>query len=255
MTHPTLLPATTAWNEPDGTDPRGTVVVLIGRGEHPGAYERFGRRIASDAYRVRIASGPAHAARLLRDAADPAPRVLLGADVGALRAVALALPGASEPDALILAGLPSAASAPAPTSVTPGAAAAAGIAAKADDLALRSACTTYAGLLDRAGYRPGALTAPLPPELLAEADLGAVTVPVLALHGADDQVSPLKEVRRLYAGLPGVHLVSIAGTRHDVLNDTSHRTVAATVILFLEQLRLSPDLPEIVRPEPHRSAT
>ena len=93
----------------------------------------------------------------------------------------------------------------------------------------------------------------MPPELLSAADLSAVTVPVLALHGADDTVSPLDAARRAYAGLPGGRFVSLAGTRHDVLNDTSHRTAAATVVLFLERLRLSPGLPEIARAEPHGS--
>ena len=35
------------------------------------------------------------------------------------------------------------------------------------------------------------------------------------------------------------------GGRHDVLNDALHRTAAATVVLFLERLRLSPELPAI----------
>jgi hypothetical protein len=34
-----------------------------------------------------------------------------------------------------------------------------------------------------------------------------------------------------------------------VINDVTHRTVAATVVLFLERLRLSPELPAIATPE------
>ena len=37
-----------AWDEPDGLMPRGTVVVVPGRGEVPAVYERFGRRLAAD---------------------------------------------------------------------------------------------------------------------------------------------------------------------------------------------------------------
>ena len=37
-----------AWNEPDGVSPRGTLVVIPGRGEGPSVYERFGRRLAAD---------------------------------------------------------------------------------------------------------------------------------------------------------------------------------------------------------------
>jgi hypothetical protein len=39
----------------------------------------------------------------------------------------------------------------------------------------------------------------------------------------------------------------IVGGRHDVLNDLSHRTVAATIVLFLERLRLGADLPVIAK--------
>ena len=41
------------WNEPDGIGPRGTLILLVGRGENGDVYNRFGSRIAADAYRVR----------------------------------------------------------------------------------------------------------------------------------------------------------------------------------------------------------
>ena len=53
-----------AWDEPDGLIPRGTVVVIPGRGETPAVYERFGRRLAGDAYRVRAVIDPAVDAEL-----------------------------------------------------------------------------------------------------------------------------------------------------------------------------------------------
>ena len=55
MTVETLLQA--EWNEPDGIAPRGTLVVVGGRAESAAVYQRFGRRIASDAYRVRFVEG------------------------------------------------------------------------------------------------------------------------------------------------------------------------------------------------------
>jgi alpha-beta hydrolase superfamily lysophospholipase len=70
-------------------------------------------------------------------------------------------------------------------------------------------------------------------------------VPVLGLHGAADAVSPLAADRERYAAAPRAELVSIAGGRHDALNDITHRTAAATVILFLERLRLGAELPPI----------
>ncbi|RBM07352.1 alpha/beta hydrolase [Streptomyces sp. PT12] len=80
------------WNPPPGTAPpgtapRGTVVVLPGRGEHPGVYERLGRRLAFDGYRVVAADeagqGPRPLPGSLNDA-GPSPRVPLGADSGYL---------------------------------------------------------------------------------------------------------------------------------------------------------------------------
>jgi len=78
----------TGWNEPDGLIPRGTVVVIPGRGETPGVYERFGRRLAGDAYRVRAVADPAVDAGLARAQVSgflsdfgPRPRAGPGRDV------------------------------------------------------------------------------------------------------------------------------------------------------------------------------
>ena len=49
--------------------------------------------------------------------------------------------------------------------------------------------------------------------------------------------SPLAAVRARYAELPDARLISIAGGMHDALNDATHRTAAAQVVLFLEELR------------------
>lgn len=231
------------WDEAEGLAPRGTLIVLPGRGEHGGVYERFGRRLAFDAYRVRVLGDatrdptvPELAAKLLLDEADPGPKVLVGSDTGARYAAVLAAQEGIRVDALILAGLPTADTA----------ATGAGWEAEFD---LRSACPTHRGRLtaDPAFLR-GALAGPLP-DALPDAELDRVTVPVLALHGSDDAVSPLPGARRAYSGFPGVQMTGIAGGRHDVLNDVTHRTVAATIVLFLERLRLSPELPAIATPE------
>ena len=60
----------------------------------------------------------------------------------------------------------------------------------------------------------------------------------------DQHVPVLTAARARYAAA-AVELVSITGGRHDVLNDVAHRTVAATIVLFLERLRLGPGLPPI----------
>lgn len=232
-----------AWDEPEGLAPRGTLIVLPGRGEHGGVYERFGRRLAFDAYRVRVLGDatrdpavPGQAAKLLLDEADPGPKILVGSDTGARYAAALAAHDGNRADALILAGLPTS-----DTALT-------GVGWEAE-LDLRTACSTHRGRLSAdQGFLRGALAGQLPDGLPA-ADLDRVTVPVLGLHGGDDAVSPLAAARRAYSGFPGVQLVGIEGGRHDVLNDANHRTVAATIVLFLERLRLSPELPAIATPE------
>ena len=69
------------------------------------------------------------------------------------------------------------------------------------------------------------------------ADLTAIGVPILGLHGAEDPISPLAAVRPRFAAAPDAELVSITGTRHDALNNMTHRTAAAIIVLFLERLR------------------
>ncbi len=104
--------AIVSWDEPEGLNPRGTVIVLPGRGERPAVYERFGRRISADAYRVRAVASPAEDPALtekqVRSLLDgPKPVVLAGSDTGALFAVALVASGRlPEVAALVLAGLP-----------------------------------------------------------------------------------------------------------------------------------------------------
>ena len=222
-----------AWNEPDGLIPRGTVIVLPGRGELPTVYERFGRRLAADAYRVRVVADPmvdaelarAQISGLLADPGLPAPRVLAGSDTGALFAIMLARsgPGAAV-DALLLAGLPA----------TPQAGSAA---SWEEELDARTSCPTHRGRLTASAVRRGALYEPVPAGWLERADLGGLGVPILGVHGSADPISPLGRVRDRYAAAASAELVRITGGRHDVFNDQTHRTVAAVVVLFLERIR------------------
>jgi alpha-beta hydrolase superfamily lysophospholipase len=258
-----------AWNEPEGVAPRGTLIVIPGRGEQPGLYERFGRRLSADAYRVRLVTDPtadAAAAREqvaahLADPATTAPAILVGSDTGALFAIILAdsgdFPGVG---GLILAGLPSpgheatrarAALSPGPGTAEagpgtaeagPGTTGAGPEAAEAgpswdEELDARTFCPTHRGRLSASALRRGALYEPVPAGWAEQADLAAVPVPVLAVHGGDDPLSPLADARARYATARLAELVSISGGRHDALNDQDHRTVAATVVQFLERLR------------------
>ena len=229
---------TNAYDEPAGIAPRGTVIVAAGRGETAAAYQRFGRRIAADGYRVRVlpdvaadpAASLAEVEKLLVDDGSPAPRVVVGSDTGALFALALARRRVPGLDAVVLAGLLAPGSAGVDVPDWP------------DELEARTACPAHRGVLAAGAVTPGALSvARIPIELIGDKE--DVTIPTLGLHGDADPISPLAAARDAYPGPVTV----IAGGRHDILNDVTHRTVAATVILFLERLRLGADLPVIAR--------
>ena len=236
------------WAEPEGIAPRGTLILIPGRGESPELYERFGRRIASDGSRVHAVADPVAdpalaTSQVLGVAAEARPYVLVGSDAGALFAAGLVASGrVTGADALVLAGLPAR---PEPTAVEPAAADAPPAGSWEAELEARTACPTHRGRLAGQGLRRGALYEPVPDGWESLADLGRITLPVLCLHGAADPVSPLADARERYAQAPRAELVSITGGVHDVLNDATHRTVAATVVLFLERLRLGAELPPI----------
>lgn len=246
MTAVSAAPDVASWHEPAEILARGTVVVVPGRGEHPGVYERFGRRIAADGYRVWAVADPttdeARAAEQIRAllseppstddaAAGPEPRVLVGSDSGGLLAAGLVAEGEPGVAALVLAGLPVRDQQTTGSELS-----------WDDELAARTACPTHQGRLGGDGaFRPGALTDPVPAAWLDRARPEAVGVPVLGIRGADDPVSALDAVRSWYAAAPRAELVSVAGGKHDALNDQTHRTAAATVVLFLERLRAGAD--------------
>jgi alpha-beta hydrolase superfamily lysophospholipase len=205
-------------------------------------YRRFGARLAADAYRVRVVADAtedveavsAQVKSLLEAQDRPGPVVLIGSDTGALLALRLVALGSVTADALVLAGLPD------PGYVTD---------VPADtEPELRASCPSHQNLLrDKDFLHTGTVTRERIPEQLREpVDLAAVTIPVLGLHGVNDSISPLSEIQRTYAGLAHGRLSTVDDGRHDVLNASHHRSVAATVVLFLERLRLGKELPSIV---------
>ncbi|WP_405578746.1 serine aminopeptidase domain-containing protein [Streptomyces sp. NBC_01190] len=226
------------WYPAEGLLHRGTIVLLPGRGEHPGVYERFGRRLAADAYVVHVlAVAPGTRAADVAAAVDTVageaarPLVLAGSDTGALHALAAAVRTSVAPDALLLAGVP------AGGDWSPGEAGWTG------ELDARTTCPTHRGrLADDPRFAPGALTEPVPAELAAAAESALAAppaVPALLLHGAADPVAPAGGARALAARLPASTLATVADGRHDTFNDIQHRTVAALVVQWLERLRAS----------------
>ncbi|GGN95196.1 hypothetical protein GCM10010112_85230 [Actinoplanes lobatus] len=256
---------------PAGLNIRGTVLVVPGRGESPLSYARFGRRLAADAYHVRILPpGAAHSPAELGAALTAAvhdlptsvvrPLVLAGSDTGAAVLAALlathpetvravpavgpasgsdaevavpssVLPAAGAdsvppwwPEAVVLAGLP-------------------GHDRRHDgdweqELDARSHCPVHRGVLsDDAAVVRGALAAAAPAELLDSVYGSASPVPHLLLVGETDPLADRDALTRLVKTLPAARLSVVRGAHHDVLNDVSHRSVAAEVVSFLEAVR------------------
>jgi alpha-beta hydrolase superfamily lysophospholipase len=236
---------------PEGLLVRGTILVVPGRGETPATYARFGRRLAADAYRVRVidapgldAEGPAASLTGLADRLAEAvegtapedevarPVVLVGADSGAAALAALfgraEPPVAWRPDALVLAGLP-------------GPSAGTGAAAHTWDheLDVRTSCPTHRGVLTHDPHvRRGALGDAIPDHVLDAAyDGEAAPLPVLLLVGDSDPLADHEALARVAKSHPQARLSAVRGAHHDVLNDLQHRSVAAEVVTFLETLR------------------
>ncbi|HEX6359051.1 lysophospholipase [Actinophytocola sp.] len=235
---------TISFDNPPQLAARGTVVVLPGRGEDATVYERLGLRLSFDAYRVRVLDDPTRdpaaatsAVKALLTEDLPGPHVLLGSDTGALFAALLVAEWTVTVDGLVLAGLP----------ITPQDEKVLDWQAELD---VRTTCPTHrARLSDDTAFQRGALWHAPPPDWTDRANAAGVPVPVLGIHGTDDPLSKLDNVRGWFARLSHGELISLAGTAHDALNNQTHRTAAAVIVRFLERLRLGADLPVIDRVE------
>ncbi|MFI6551215.1 alpha/beta hydrolase [Streptomyces prunicolor] len=228
---------------PEGLRVRGTVLVVPGRGETRATYARFGKRLAADAYRVRVIDAPdldagdldGLAARLADAAENTAvddgvvrPLVLVGADSGAAAVAALLGRAADgEPDAVVLAGLPG---------LAPGAAATAGT--WDEELDVRTSCPAHRGALTQdPEVRRGSLDEAIPEAVLTAAHDSEAAVPALLLVGDADPLADHEALARTAKSLASARLSVVHGAHHDVLNDLQHRSVAAEVVTFLENLR------------------
>lgn len=219
---------------PEGLRTRGTLVVVPGRGETRTTYTRLGRRLAADAYRVRVVDapdlGPADPAgaltrfgALLADAVEGTaaedgvvgPLILIGADSGAVAIAGLlgraGFPGARQPDAVVLAGLPGRG--------------ASTVGGWEEELDVRTACPAHRGTLgEDAEVRRGSLNDAVPDALLTAAYKGDIGVPVLLLAGDDDPLADHDALTRRAKSLTRARLAVVRGAHHDVLNDLQHRS-------------------------------
>jgi len=247
-----------AWRAPGPTS--AAVIFLHGFGEHSGLYHRFGDALtaagidlwALDEIGHGLSDGPraviesiddlVQNGRLLTALADTAepgrPIFLAGHSLGAAAAAVSASRDPSAYRGLILSGAPlsplgwvavlSAAGAGATLSLSPA------------DL---SADPFY---LDELENDPLAFTgaegvcgllSTLPPAWAEfRASFGRMALPVLFVHGAQDPIVPAAIARDWSARVPDGRLAEFAGARHDVLNETVHREVAATITEFIRSV-------------------
>lgn len=203
---------------------RGTLAIVPGRGERAAVYERFGKRLSADGYTVAVFESGIAAATAWLATAEDAPRVLVGSDSGA-GSVLGALARGAHADAGIIAGALVDISSPVP------------------DDEQRTACPVHLGVLAETAPAASAAVVPIP----EAPDLAAIAVPVLAVHGGADAVSPLAAAEEALGGIGDLDLVETVDGLHDALNDVSHRSVAATIVLFLERLRTGDAHAPVVR--------
>lgn len=215
---------------------RGTVLVLPGRGDDSSYYRRLSARLAADGYAAAVATAPlvstddvVRAARIEAEGVF----VIVGVDTSAgLLASALAA-GSIErvPDGAVFAGI----------AVDVSHAAHSSDYYAGDEISARSACPVHRGVVEAAGVAPlsESTVAPVWPEQAAR-------IPVLAVHGGADALSPVEGALPLLAGWDA-EVVTVTGGLHDVLNDVHHRSVAAEIVQFLERLRSGATVPVLQR--------
>jgi len=63
--------------------------------------------------------------------------------------------------------------------------------------------------------------------------LPKIHIPVLIVHGEDDEVSPFAAAEKSARQLTNAHVICFTGGKHDVLNDTAHEGVAAVIGQFV----------------------
>jgi acylglycerol lipase len=246
-----------AW-VPDG-DVVGVLVFLHGYGEHLGLYDAFARRLNADGFAVHAIDAPGHgrsdgeraviaswdhyvddARRLVEmaKAAHPGrPLVLAGHSGGALAAYLLALRSPDVAQALVLSGAPLRAVPwvhellEADDSAEP----------DVDPSELFSTRPEYVHALLHdpltwhGGFRRETLRAISAawPEVRAGLDAGLPDLPVLFVHGEDDQVVPLVDAQANAAQLPRATMATFPGDLHDVLNESDREQVHDAVAAFV----------------------
>jgi acylglycerol lipase len=245
-----------------GDEPRSTVVLLHGYGEHLGLYDALARRLTahgqvvhaldavghgrSDGERALIPSWDIYVddartlARIARERDPGVPLTVGGHSGGAVAAMLLALRSPEVADAVVMSGAPLRAQdwihewLASGEPETP-----------AEDP--RDALSTHPEYADalihdplthHGGFRRGTLLAITQtwPEIAEGLAAGRPGVPVLLVHGEEDPIVPVEHARQTADQLPDARVVTFPGDLHDVLNEHDRDVVHEAVVAFVDEV-------------------
>lgn len=247
------------WSTPE---PQAALVFLHGFGEHSGLYHRYAAELGAHGIELwaldeighgltegergdfgsfdALVANAAHLTALARDASPGLPLVVGGHSLGSLVALLAALDDPSSYVGAVVSGAPLSPLAwlldtDGPLDLEP------------EEL---SSDPFY---LDQLDNDPLAFTSADVAAIFAatfpavwdrlDAELAALAVPLLAVHGEKDVIAPLEGVTAWHEQLPGLQLDVVEGAGHDVLNEVAHRRVADRVATFvLEQVAVTPNV-------------
>lgn len=236
--------------------PKAAIVFLHGFGEHTGLYNRYAAALATRGIALWALDHPGHgrsdgrrgyieslsalsdnARKLLNVVAEQLPGVpitLQGHSLGAATALYQTLTEPSGISKLVLSGAPLAMPDWIAESATD-----AGSAIDLDPTDLSRDASYLNALADD----PLCFTDGEEGESLARAlgelwqllpnHISELTLPLLLIHGEDDQVAPFDIALRESEHAPDRTVVSFAGGKHDIINDIVHAEVAAAVSDFV----------------------
>jgi alpha-beta hydrolase superfamily lysophospholipase len=240
-----------AWRLPEPAT--AAVVFLHGFGEHSGLYHRLGNTLNAAGIELwaldEIGHGLTDGERAVLDSIDDLvengrrltalaaaavpgrPLFLAGHSLGGVAAAVTAARDPAGLHGLILSGTPLS-----PLDWVEEAAASGELALDPADLShdpfyLDELENDPLAFTSAAGAKSLAAVLPLAWAELA-ASFAGVPLPVLFVHGGDDPVAPVAAARVWSGRVRDGQLAEFPGARHDVLNESAHRDVAAAIIAF-----------------------
>jgi alpha-beta hydrolase superfamily lysophospholipase len=225
-----------AARQPDGAT-RGSVVILGGLDETPDDFALLTEVLLLAGYAVTIfgdvsvdpRASAEGVARLLENTIAR-PVIVVGTDFGAVLALSVAVESASTAarvDAVVIGGLVTRASRASTSPI-------------ADLEAVTTSATVagaVAGAFTASGGAADLLREPRIPHGFRLPDAPRVRLPTLVLHGDADDVTAVADAVSWASLLPFGSLRLVPGGDHHVLVGEERRTIAASILLFIERQR------------------